>query len=264
MPQSTCECEVADDDLAYIVFTSGSTGQPKGVMVEHSNLSHYVSATRSFVKTGPHSRMLQLASFAFNAIVFEYAVTLAHGGTLCFANHPEVLVGEYLADVIDSNQVNFFHCTPSVLSTLPAGRRLPSLRIVSVGGEASPPGLLDHWRKRVELLHAYGPTECTVICTLENLTQDESTQTAIDATVIGKALPNLDIRICEEGKLEPFAPNQVGEICVVGPQVSRGYMGQEELTASKFHNITPADGHPSRLYRTGDKGFIENDGKLHI
>ncbi|KAH9429665.1 Hybrid PKS-NRPS synthetase tas1 [Pyricularia oryzae] len=264
MPQSTCECEVADDDLAYVVFTSGSTGQPKGVMVEHSNLSHYVSATRSLVKTGPHSRMLQLASFAFDAIVLEYAVTLAHGGTLCFANHPEVLVGEYLADVIDSNQVNFFHCTPSVLSTLPAGRRLPSLRIVSVGGEASPPGLLDHWRKRVELLHAYGPTECTVICTLESLTQDESTQTAIDATVIGTALPNLDIRICEEGKLEPLAPNQVGEICVVGPQVSRGYMGQEELTASKFHNITLADGHPSRLYRTGDKGFIDDDGKLHI
>lgn len=130
-------------------------------MVEHSNLSHYVSSTRSMVKVGPHSRVLQLASFAFDAVILEYAVTLSYGGTLCFADHPQVLVGDYLADIIDSNEINFFHCTPSVLSTIPADRLVPSLRMVSVGGEASPPGLLDHWRKRVELLHAYGPTETT-------------------------------------------------------------------------------------------------------
>lgn len=130
-------------------------------MVEHANLSHYVSAARPCVPVGPHSRVLQLASFAFDAVVLEYAVVLAYGGTLCFVDHPQALVGDYLADSLDRNGVHFFHCTPSVLSTLPADRRLPSLRVVSVGGEASPPGLLDAWRRRVELLHAYGPTETT-------------------------------------------------------------------------------------------------------
>ena len=144
-----------------VVFTSGSTGQPKGVMVEHSNLSHYVSAARSVVKIGPNTQVLQFATFAFDASILEWAVSLSFGATLCFVDHPQLLVGEYLADVIDQNKINFFHCTPTVLATLPWERPLPSLRKVSVGGEASSAGLLGKWSKRLEILHAYGPTETT-------------------------------------------------------------------------------------------------------
>jgi len=111
-------------------------------MVEHQNLSHYVSAARSVVKIGPSSRVLQFASFAFDASVLEWAVTLAYGATLCFLDHPALLVGDYLADIIEQNSINFFHTTPSILSTIPWERSLSTLRMISVGGEASSAGLL--------------------------------------------------------------------------------------------------------------------------
>ena len=90
-----------------MVYTSGSTGQPKDVMVEHSNLGHYVGACRDLVKIGPNSRVLQFASFSFDACVLEWAVTLSFAATLCFVDHPSLVVGDYLADVIEWNQVNF-------------------------------------------------------------------------------------------------------------------------------------------------------------
>lgn len=169
----------ADNDLAYseyilptcyywsanvwlsVVFTSGSTGQPKGIMVEHANVAHYVSAARSVVHIGPGSKVLQFASFAFDASILEWAVTLSYGATLCFVEHPSLLVGDYLADVLEMNRINFFHTTPSVLATIPIDRLLPDLRLISVGGEASSTGLLRAWRQKVTLLHAYGPTETT-------------------------------------------------------------------------------------------------------
>ena len=77
-------------------------------MVEHKNLSHYVSACRDLVKIGPNSRVLQFASFSFDACVLEWAVTLSFGATLCFVDHPSLLVGDYLADVISLNQVNLY------------------------------------------------------------------------------------------------------------------------------------------------------------
>jgi len=130
-------------------------------MVEHSNFSHYVSASRSSVKIGPGSRVLQFATFAFDASVLEWAVTLSYGATLCFVEHPELLVGDYLATVIDKNRISFLHTTPSVLATIPVERDLASLRIISFGGEPSSAGLLGRWRQKAKLLHAFGPTETT-------------------------------------------------------------------------------------------------------
>lgn len=93
-PQASAEPEPTD--LAYIVFTSGSTGMPKAIMVEHRNLSSYVSSAREAFKLAPGSRVLQLASFAFDESILEFAVTLSYGATLCFVNHPSLLVGESL------------------------------------------------------------------------------------------------------------------------------------------------------------------------
>lgn len=130
-------------------------------MVEHANVAHFVSAARNLVHIGPGSRVLQFASFAFDASVLEWAVTLSYGATLCFAEHPSLLVGDYLADILEMNRINFFHTTPSVLATIPASRSFTDLRLISVGGEASSPGLLGAWRRKVNLLHSYGPTETT-------------------------------------------------------------------------------------------------------
>lgn len=108
---------------------------------------------------GARSRLARTLGFCNRRPSHSTPSLLRRVARCVFADHPQVLVGDYLADIIDSNEIHFFHCTPSVLSTLPADRHVPSLRIVSVGVEASPPGLLGHWRKRAELPHAYGPTE---------------------------------------------------------------------------------------------------------
>ncbi|CAN9439870.1 unnamed protein product [Alternaria alternata] len=263
-PMTTLDSTTKDNDLAYIVFTSGSTGQPKGVMVEQSNLSHYVSATSSVVKIGPGSRVLQFATFAFDASVLEWAVTLSYGATLCFVDHPELLVGDYLATVIDKNEVNFFHTTPSVLATIPTDRYLASLRMISVGGEPSSAGLLGKWRQRSQLLHAFGPTETTVIVTVEVIGEDQRSDAPLPSpSKIGKPFPNSRILICADDNNDELPTGEHGEICIAGPQVSRGYIGQTELTQKHFHTIQ-LDGHDTRMYRTGDRGFLDADGKLCI
>lgn len=108
---------------------------------------------------GPGSRVLQFATFAFDAAVLEWSQCLAVGGTLCFADNPKMLVGDYLADVIDVNEISIIHVTPSVLATLPTSRPLASLRQISVGGEMVPENLIKTWRSRVQVQNAYGPTE---------------------------------------------------------------------------------------------------------
>lgn len=258
-PQAVADPEPAD--LAYIIFTSGSTGMPKAIMVEHQNLSSYVSSARETVKLGPGSRVLQLATFAFDASILEYAVTLSYGGTMCFAKHPSLLVGDYLADVIDLNKVNFVHLTPSVLSTVPDGRRLPSLRMLSVGGEASSAGILDRWSRRLTLIHAYGPTETTVICSTETVVPGDGKLPA--PSNIGRANPNMATMVCAEDSDSAVEQGQVGEICIVGPQVTRGYKGQPQLTADKFRTVE-FRGKSARMYRSGDRGYLDAEGRLNI
>lgn len=258
-PQPVTGCQPTD--LAYIVFTSGSTGMPKAIMVEHQNLSSYVSSTRDVVKIGQGSRVLQFATFAFDASLLECAVTLCYGATLCFVNHPSLLVGDYLADMIDLNKINFFHTTPSVLSTLSEARRLPSLKMLSVGGEASSAGLLDKWSRKLSLIHAYGPTETTVICANEKVVSKAGKLPS--PSTIGLANQNMTILICPDNSLNPMEANEVGEICIAGPQVTRGYKGQPELTAEKFVDIE-LYGKATRLYRSGDKGYLDYEGKLNI
>lgn len=128
-------------------------------MVEHGSFAHFVRSSIPLYGVAHRSRVLQLASFNFDASILEWSSALAAGGTLCFAEAPQALVGDYLADVIEQNVVSFMQITPPALTTIPPGRQLSSLRCVSVGGEAVPANLLETWRERVTVINSYGPTE---------------------------------------------------------------------------------------------------------
>ncbi|KAJ6577997.1 hypothetical protein B0H19DRAFT_1253292 [Mycena capillaripes] len=260
-------CENLDDiselgDLAYIVFTSGSTGQPKGVEIEHSNLSHFVTSAHAsgYFPVGPGSRVLQFATFAFDAAVLEWSLCLALGGTLCFAQFPYALVGTYLANVIDSNRITHMHLTPSVLGTLPTDHALSSLSHISVGGEMVPDSLIETWRLRVRLQNAYGPTECTVVMTHQPHPRG-SQDKKLSAAIVGKAHPPMAFYVSNEAFDRVLPVDEVGEICIGGPQVGRGYRNRQDLTDSRFAI------HPElqmRLYRTGDRGKILPDGSVFL
>lgn len=130
-------------------------------MVEHGNLASFITASNEVFNVGYGSRVLQFAPFTFDASILEWATALSSGACLCFAEHPAALIGDYLSDVIDQNQVTFLHTTPTALSTLSTERVPESLRQISVGGEASPEGLLADWHRRVDIVNAYGPTEAS-------------------------------------------------------------------------------------------------------
>ncbi|KAB2573376.1 Hybrid PKS-NRPS synthetase TAS1 [Lasiodiplodia theobromae] len=245
-----------DSDLAYIIYTSGSTGEPKGVMVEHGNLSSFVNATKDVFKVGYGARVLQLASFSFDASVLEWTMALCTGSCLCFAKHPKQLVGDYLADVIEQNQVTFMEITPTALETLPITRDVTSLRQISIGGEAGSRKLFETWHSRVDLVNAYGPTEGAIAVCYEKIDKGDALPEIISA---GKANPGTKIYISNDSFTRILGSGQEGEVCFSGDQVVRGYRGKPELTAEKFRQH-PANG--VHMYRTGDRGVLLEDGSL--
>ncbi|KAF4991222.1 hypothetical protein FDECE_14114 [Fusarium decemcellulare] len=247
----------ADDDLAYIIYTSGSTGEPKGVMVEHGNLAAFARASTEVFEVGFGTRVLQLASFSFDASILEWTNALSTGACLCFAEHPKHLVGEYLAQVIDENEVTFMQITPTALETLPLDHDLPSLRQISVGGEAPSHELFARWHDRVNLVNAYGPTETAIAVAFNKIHKSDQLPPTLS---VGRPNPQTNVYICSEG-FGPTNPNgKEGEICISGPQVARGYCDNPTMTAKNF----PI--HPSgvRMYRTGDRGLLLEDGSIVV
>ncbi|KZP12421.1 hypothetical protein FIBSPDRAFT_798902 [Athelia psychrophila] len=262
MPADNLDDCTENDDLAYIVFTSGSTGKPKGVEIEHRNLSHFVANAYSsrYLSMGPGSRILQFATFAFDAAVLEWSQCLAVGGTLCFADHPKMLVGDYLADVIDANEISIMHLTPSVLATLPTSRPLPSLRQISVGGEMVPENLIKAWRSRVQVQNAYGPTECTVVMSHQPQPSAPEAQQP-PANIIGAPHQHMKFYVFNDKFDRALPVGEIGEVCIGGPQVGRGYKGRDDLTASRFA-VHPDLG--ERVYRTGDRGKLLSNGSVSL
>ncbi|KAM3505259.1 hypothetical protein MY10362_003058 [Beauveria mimosiformis] len=248
-----------DSNLGYVIYTSGSTGEPKGVMVEHGNISSFVRVASGIYKCGYGSRILQLASFSFDASILEWTTALCTGGCLCFAEHPKQLVGEYLADVIEDNAVSFLQITPTALETLSVSRALPSLQLISVGGEAVSRDLLARWHPRVDLVNAYGPTECAIAVSINKV---ERGNTPVDEFVtVGRANSGTIISICAEGFGALLGAERIGEICVSGKQVARGYSNLPRQTEKSFR---PHGDTGERMHRTGDKGRMLLDGSVVV
>ena len=247
----------SDDDLAYVIYTSGSTGEPKGVMVEHGNVASFVQASKDVFGCGYGSRVLQLASFSFDASTLEWTTALCTGGCLCFAQCPEQLVGEYLAEVIEENDISFMQVTPTALETLPLTRDLPSLRQISIGGEAGSRELFAKWHSRVNLVNAYGPTEAAIAVSFHKIDREDALPEIIS---VGPANANTAIYICAEGFGPVLQPGSQGEVCIAGPQVARGYCENPDQTSRSFK--THSNG--VRMYRTGDRGMLQEDGSLVV
>ncbi|KAM3558742.1 hypothetical protein ARSEF4850_004457 [Beauveria asiatica] len=248
-----------DSNLAYVIYTSGSTGEPKGVMVEHGNISSFVRVASGIYKCGYGSRILQLASFSFEASILEWTTALCTGGCLCFAEHPKQLVGEYLADVIEDNAVSFLQITPTALETLSVSRALPSLQLISVGGEAVSRDLLARWHPRVDLVNAYGPTEGAIAVSINKI---ERGNTPLDEFVtVGRANSGTIISICAQGFGAILCAERVGEICVSGKQVARGYSNSPGQTEKSFRTHGDTG---ERMYHTGDKGRMLLDGSVVV
>jgi amino acid adenylation domain-containing protein len=248
------DVDVAPDGLAYVIYTSGSTGRPKGVLLEHRGLSNVVAGQREVLGVGRNDRVLQFAPLSFDASVFEFAMALGLGGTLCVAAGNARYPGPELTDLLRRERVTVATLPPSALAVLPDAD-LPDLATILVAGEACPAAQVDRWARGRRFFNLYGPTETTIWATAAECVPTGSRPT------IGRPIPNTRVYLLDSNG-EPVPVGVAGEIYIGGVGVARGYLGRPELTAERFVERDIGGVGGERLYRSGDVGRHLADGQI--
>lgn len=246
---------------AYVIYTSGSTGVPKGVEISWEGFTNLLGAIQSIFELNETDVTVQLASSNFDASVSEWAGALSTGGTVVFPPDDASRAGEQLSRLINLNGVTIATLTPSVLRTLPLNPPLP-LKTLVVVGEPLDPALYASWHSRVpNLLNGYGPTEATIGTTYWKL-HDELRRIQRPTAPLGTPIPNVQVYVLGPD-LQMLDCDWMGEICIAGPGLARGYLGRPDITAERF--VPNPYGEPgSRIYRTGDIGRRLISGDLQF
>lgn len=241
--------------LAYTLYTSGSTGQPKGVQISRQALASAIAGFGDLLGAGADDVLLSVTAVSFDIFQLEIYLPLCHGGTLVLAERGRLLETGYLDGLAARHGVTLFQSTPSLcLALLESGwQPAPALRML-VGGEAMTASLAAQLRSRCAVFNVYGPTEATIWVSACALPEGASGPPAIGRAVGGSDLWVLDDR------LEPLAPGITGELYIGGIQLARAYAGRADLTAERFLPHPFADG--QRLYRSGDLARWRDDGQL--
>ncbi|KAI0427705.1 peptide synthetase [Xylaria sp. FL1042] len=248
----------------YIQFTSGSTGKPKGVIISHANYTSGAVPRAEAVGYKEHSRVLDFASYAFDVCIDCMLCTLSVGGCLCIPSDADRV--NDLSGAIRKMKVNMAHMTPSVARVLEPDV-IPSLEVLGLGGEAISAGDSAVWSKTTKVVNAYGPSECTVGCTINSDVGAESHKPHISiGRGVGAATWIVDP--ADHNQLVPVGT--VGELLIEGPIVGPGYLGDPEKTATVFISdpewlLAGSPTHPGRkgrLYKTGDLVRYDTDGTI--
>ncbi|KFX10449.1 hypothetical protein KP24_21930, partial [Pectobacterium atrosepticum] len=242
--------------LAYVIYTSGSTGQPKGVMIEHRSLCNLANAQiRAFGITA-NSRLLQFASFSFDACISEVTTTLCQGASLILASREALLPGDALLNTLQTQAITHVTLPPIAAGALDASAEPPDLTTLIFAGEACPPALAKRWATAKQVINAYGPTESTVCATIYHYHR-----TGDDFLPIGKPIDNTHVYILDaKGQLAPLGV--AGEMYLGGVGIARGYLNRPELTAERFIPDPYSDQPGARMYKTGDLGRWLADGNI--
>ncbi|MGC4894865.1 amino acid adenylation domain-containing protein [Micromonospora sp. DT31] len=244
-------------ELACVLYTSGSTGQPKAVMVTRGGLANMAANQIDRFGVTAEARVSQLAAFSFDAAISEVCTALLSGATLVLPPPDTVLVGPALAAWVDEQRVTHVQLSPAVLATVPAGA-MASVRTLVVGGEACPAALVRTWAPGRRMVNTYGPTEAADTVSLWDCRAD------LDAALapIGRPIPDTRVYLLDAG-LRPTPVGVVGELYVAGAGVANGYLRRPQLTAQRF--VACPFGPPGeRMYRTGDLARWSPDGQLEF
>ena len=253
-------------DLAYVLYTSGTTGPPKGVMIEHGGVVNLARDLTARYRIGSDEVILQLTNYVFDASVEQIVLALLNGATLLQVPDRLWLEGAEFNAYLNAHGVTHVHATPTFYSQLDLGT-VPTLRRLVAGGEALDAVCLTHLRRAndVEVINEYGPTETTV-------TSVVNVVRGVDLA-IGRPLENTSVFVLGTD-LRLLPVGAVGELFIAGAGLARGYLNQPELTAERFIRNpfqTAAEradaaygpeGRNARLYRTGDLARWRHDGVL--
>ena len=252
------EYEAKASDLAYLMYTSGTTGKPKGALIEQKSILRLVKSS-NFIDLSSEDALLVTGSPAFDSVTFEYWSMLLNGGTLILRTKNELLKPEFMKEVIKEEKVSLMWLTASwfneVFDELPD--LFATLSAVLIGGDKLSPAHISKLRERypdLKIINGYGPTENTTfsLCGIvgERVTGE---------IPIGKPINNSSVYILDQSmNLQPLESK--GEIWVGGDGLARGYQNLDNLTNEKFIDNPFAPG--ERLYGTGDLGKMDFQGNV--
>jgi len=261
---------VVGTDLAYGMFTSGSTGWPKLVGVEHGALASYVGGVESRLGLEPDWSFATASSFASDLGHTSIFAALAGGGILHVIGSERAMDPERLAERFRAAPVDVLKIVPSHLAALLTGRDpagvLPR-RVLVLGGERLEPALVERIRElapELRIVNHYGPTEATVGVLTHEIAAcaSEAMSRTSGAPPLGVPLPGVTVEVVDGAGC--VVPRRVpGELWIGGAQLARGYVGRDERTAERFVQAERAGG-PARRYRTGDRAWMDAEGRVHF
>lgn len=251
--------EVCPDHLAYVIYTSGSTGTPKGVEITHKNLLNFVFWHRNAYALTANDRATQLTSFGFDAAVGELWPHLVVGASVLFVPEEARSSPELLRDWLIDQEINVsFAPTPLaerlIMLDWPANTKL---RLLLTGGDT-----LHHYPRSglpFVFTNEYGPTETTVAATFGHVPHENGN--SLQRPPIGRPIDGAEIYIVDEW-LNLVPRGEIGELCIGGAGVGRGYVNSPELTARKFVADPFINRPGARMYRTGDRARWLTDGQI--
>jgi UDP-N-acetylmuramate--L-alanine ligase len=239
--------------LAYVIFTSGTTGRPKGVEVGHDSLTNYAAAVVEHFQVNTSSRVSLVSAFGFDVSVGDMAMALYAGACLVMPTDIQATHGAALGRFLADSQLTHLSTTPSLLSTIPQDK-YPVLGTVIVAGEPCYPELVEKWAHGRVFINAYGPTEATVESTYAVCEPGELVS-------IGRPIANMGACVVDRN-LQVLPLGYRGELCLFGVGLARGYVRQPALTHERFVSVTLPDGTTHRMYLTGDEAVLEASGHL--
>jgi amino acid adenylation domain-containing protein len=242
-PSHRPESAAGPENLACVLYTSGSTGTPNGALIEHRGLVNSVEAHIRIMEMGPSARLMHLFSFNFDAAMAHLFATICVGGALYLAPWGSDFLGRALLEMIDREAITHLPLVPSMLAALPDAE-LPSLGTLLVGGEKCSAELVAKWGRTRRFINAYGPTEVSILASFARCIPDGTTPS------IGRPIANIQAYVVDRfGQIAP--PGVIGELWLGGVGVARGYLNRPEISARKFIENPFVKG-KGRVYRTGD------------
>jgi D-alanine--poly(phosphoribitol) ligase subunit 1 len=254
---------------AYIMFTSGSTGFPKGVVISHANVLNFINWTKLTYNSTVDDVFTNLNPMHFDNSVYDFYASLFTGAKLIPIGENLTRNPRKLLDAINPLEPTIWFSVPSMLVYVLNMRALkdgdlPSLRVVTYGGEGFPKNQLrllwKKWGHRVTFINVYGPTECTCICSSYIVTDGDMVSNEL--LPLGPIAPNFYALILDNN--EEVEPGDIGELCIGGPNVGIGYFNNSEKTKDVFVQNPNTITHSDTIYKSGDLVRYDSEKKVFL